>query len=499
MVDQDKPKAVRVRFAPSPTGEVHLGSARTALFDYLFARHHNGTHILRIEDTDQARYVEGAMDRFFADLAWLGIEFDEGPQVGGDYGSYISSERTELYQKAAQELLDKGHAYRCWCTPERLTEMREAQMAAKQPPRYDRRCLTMKQEERMRNQALRLAYVVRMKVPAGETVFTDLVRGEVRVNNKEVDDQILLKSDGFPTYHLAAIVDDHVMKISHVLRSEEWLPSTPKHLLLYQMFGWQIPEFAHLPVILNKERRKLSKRTDGEAVWIATYRKEGYLPEAVVNYLAFMGWNPGDEREFFTMDELIKEFSMKRVHAAGAIFDSEKLKFVNAHYLRQLDDETIVQKLRDGDFLSTELSTHDNRWLAKWVRISRDRMQILSEFETIVGPIFNLSEYPTERLLFKKSDRERTMRGLRTVLVRLQHVPEPTWDSIEELQTVLTKAVSEAGLTNGDVFWPVRVALSGLEASPSPAELLWALGQSTSLARIKEALSRLESTESANQ
>lgn len=482
---------VRLRFAPSPTGEVHLGSARTALFDYLFARHNGGTHILRIEDTDQARYVEGSMDRFLADFAWLGIEFDESPVVGGSYGPYIQSERTKLYQEAAQKLLDQGEAYTCWCSPERLEKMRADQMAAKQPPRYDRHCLNLTSHELEVMTHEKQPFVVRMKVPEGVTTFTDLVRGEIAVNNQEIDDQILIKSDGFPTYHLAVVVDDHEMEISQVFRAEEWLPSTPKHLILYQMFGWQAPVFAHLPMVLNKERRKLSKRKDGELVWISTYRNQGYLPEALVNYLAFMGWNPGDEREFFTMNELIKEFSIERVHSAGAIFDIDRLKYINAHYLRQLTNEGIVERLRAGDFLSPDLSAQDNRLLVKWVAITRDRMQILSEFEQLVWPILNLGDYPVDRLIFKKSDRERTKEGLTTVYRLLTAAAAGTWQSIESLQTVLENAVS-SDLTNGDVFWPTRVALSSQEASPSPAELLWVLGKEDSLDRIEQALQKLQ-------
>lgn len=486
----DAKSQVRVRFAPSPTGEVHLGSARTALFDYLFARHHKGAHILRIEDTDQTRYVEGAMERFFDDLAWLGIEFDEGPQVGGGFGPYVQSGRSDRYRQAAHELLEKGYAYKCWCSPDRLAEMREAQMAAKQPPRYDRHCLRLSKEQIANSEQGNIPYVIRMRVPEGKTTFTDLVRGEVTVDNKEVDDQVLLKSDGFPTYHLAAVVDDHAMRISHVLRSEEWLPSTPKHLMLYQMFGWQPPHFAHLPVILNKERRKLSKRKDGESVWIATYRKEGYLPEALVNYLAFMGWNPGNEREFFTMDELIKEFSLERVHGAGAIFDPVRLKFMNAHYLRELTDAEILGKLLAGNFVPTQLAAMAEEVLLKWVHISRDRMQTFGEFAELTSPIVELADYPAERLIFKKSDRDRTKRGLTSSFQLLASSSGDLWDNQAELQAILDEAVSDE-LANGDVFWPTRVALSGLEASPSPAELLWVLGRDESLRRLEAAVARM--------
>lgn len=482
-------KPVRLRFAPSPTGEVHLGSARTALFDYLFARQHGGVHVLRIEDTDQARYVPGAMERFFEDLAWLGIEFDESPQKGGPFSPYISSERKEIYQTHARILLDRGFAYKCWCTPERLSRMRETQIAAKQAPRYDRHCLNLPAAERLANETQDIPYVVRMKIPPGQTKFVDLVRGEVVIDNGEIDDQVLLKSDGFPTYHLAATVDDHLMNITHVLRTEEWLPSTPKHLILYAMLSWAPPLFAHLPLVLNKERRKLSKRRDGEAVWIGTYRRQGYLPEAMVNYLAFMGWNPGDEREFFTLDELVNEFSIERVHSAGAIFDLDKLRFMNAHYLRKMSDSQLVKKLHAGNFLSVHNDLPADQ-LAKWVRVFRDRCQTLGEFEPQISQLITLQDYPADRLIFRKSDLNRTRAGLDFAGAILTETPETVWDSTEALQKMLEQ-FDTVKLTVGDVFWPVRVALSGLEASPSPAELLWVLGKGESLRRLRLALNKI--------
>lgn len=333
--------------------------------------------------------------------------------------------------------------------------------------------------------------MIRMKVPEGETVFTDLVRGEVRVANKEVDDQVLIKSDGFPTYHLAVVVDDHAMEISHVFRSEEWLPSTPKHLMLCHMLGWEPPYFAHLPVVLNKERRKLSKRKDGEIVWISTYRAQGYLPEALVNYLAFLGWNPGDEREFFTVDELIKEFDLSRVHGAGAIFDPVKLKFINAHYLRQRTDEELLTLLKEGDFIPEPMQSLSDAELRKWVCISHDRIQILADFSDMTLSIFSLSDYPAEQLIFKKSDRATTNRGLELAAKILFAAEPAVWETQETLQNLLADATQKADLTNGDVFWPVRVALSGQVNSPSPAELLWVLGRDESLKRLTDALALL--------
>ena len=481
--------AIRLRFAPSPTGEVHLGSARTALYNYLLAQKLGGDFLFRVEDTDQTRYVPGAMDRFFADLHWLGLTWAEGPDLGGPYAPYIQSERTALYREVADQLIRDGHAYRCWCRPERLAEMREAQMAAKLAPKYDRHCLNLTESEQRENKDT--PFVVRLKVPEGTTIFTDSIRGEVRIENSVIDDQVLLKSDGFPTYHLAVVVDDHAMQISHVVRGEEWLPSTPKHLMLYAALGWQPPVYAHLPLLLATDRKKLSKRIHGAAVWIATYREQGYLPEALVNYLALLGWNPGSEREFFTLSELAEEFSLERIHKAGAIFDPEKLRFFNAHYLRQLSDEEILRRLRDGNFLGLGLNDLSDEQLHKLIAIHRDRMATLGEFTGLVAPLLELAEYPTEILVFRKSDVERTRKGLELARAALAELADEDWADKEKIQTVLSEIVAKNSLTNGDVFWPVRVALSGQEASAAPAELLWALGPVESMKRLELAIEKL--------
>lgn len=478
----------RVRFAPSPTGEVHLGSARTALYNYLLAKKTGGKFLLRIEDTDQTRYVPGAMERFFADLKWLGLSWDEGPDIGGSHAPYVQSERTALYREAADRLVASGNAYRCWCTPERLAEMREAQMAAKQPPKYDRHCLSLTEDEQKAN--TEKPFVVRLKVPVGTTTFVDAIRGEVTFENALVDDQVLLKSDGFPTYHLAAVVDDHAWKITHVIRGEEWLPSTPKHLMLYASFGWEPPIFAHLSLILATDKKKLSKRIHGEAVWLATYRSQGYLPEALVNYLAFLGWNPGTEREFYSLDELAQEFELERVHKAGAIFDAEKLRFFNAHYLRRLTDEQILEQLKDGNFLGLGLADLADDQLVKFITIHRDRMATFGEFTALVAPLVAIDDYAPELLIFRKSDAERTRLGLELALQALSKAPTVTWESRDELQVILTAVIRDNGLTNGDVFWPVRVALSGQAASAAPVELLWALGPVESVKRLELAVGK---------
>ena len=303
---------IRTRFAPSPTGFLHVGGLRTALYCYLFAKKNNGKFILRIEDTDQSRKVDGAMENLIDTLKWAGINFDEGPTVGGDFGPYIQSERLNIYHEHAQKLVDEDKAYFCFCSPERLDEVRKKQIELKIPPQYDRLCRELPKEIIEQKKSNGEKFVVRMKVPLiGETTFVDLIRGNVTIANKVLDDQVLLKSDGFPTYHLAVVVDDHFMKISHVIRGEEWLPSTPKHILLYKYFGWELPHFAHLPLLLNPDKSKLSKRQGDVAV--EDYKAKGYLKEAIVNFISLLGWNPGDNREIFSLEELKMNFHLNEL------------------------------------------------------------------------------------------------------------------------------------------------------------------------------------------
>lgn len=327
---------VRVRYAPSPTGSVHLGGLRTALYNYLLARKSkSGTFILRVEDTDQKRLVDGAVDQLLSVLKWAGIEADEGPSIGGEYGPYTQSERLPLYKSAAMDLVKKGHAYPCFCSAERLTQLRDLQTRKGLPTVYDRLCANHTVEEQLQRiddaEKASTPYVVRMLVPPGVTNFPDVIRGRVTFANKSLDDQILLKSDGFPTYHLAVVVDDHAMKISHVIRGEEWLGSAPKHVLLYKMFGWQLPVFAHLPLLLKPDGSKLSKRHADAAV--EYYIEQGFSPEALINFVAFLGWNPGTTQEVFSMEELIESFSLPRIQKAGASVNLEKLKWFNQQHV----------------------------------------------------------------------------------------------------------------------------------------------------------------------
>lgn len=479
-------KSVRVRFAPSPTGELHIGGARTALFNFLFAKHNHGKIILRIEDTDQKRYVKGSVGRLLESLSWLNIEFDEGPMISGksasprvengEFGPYTQSKRVEIYKKYAQELIDGSHAYYCFCSEDRLKKMREKQMAKKQSPMYDRTCLQLTKEQIKEKLTKNEPYVIRLKVPnSGKIIFNDLIRGKVEIDNATIDDQVLLKSDGMPTYQLANVIDDHLMQISHVLRAEEWLPSTPKHILLYRAFGWQPPEFGHIPLVLATDKSKLSKRHG--AVSVEEFRKLGYLPEALVNYIAFLGWNPKDNREFFTLEELIKEFDISKINKAGAIFDIEKLNYFNGYYIKKIPDEVVAKNFK----IDTKIA-----------HIIKPRMNTFTVPASLIEPFKKKIQYKPELLIFKKSTKESTLKGLELTAYGLQLITSAQWENIENLNNILLKVVKDNSLTNGDVFWPVRVALSGLEKSPSPAEMLWVLGKSESLLRMKKAVTLLK-------
>ncbi len=506
MLHMHETKPVKVRFAPSPTGELHVGGARTALYEYLFAKHHGGIVQLRIEDTDQKRFVPGSMDRFIDDLTWLGITFDGEP--------VIQSSRSERHQEIAHELVKRGAAYY-----EASTKQVHGQKRSDDEYRTGR--TVYRGADRDRNGPLhsplslakspdghfasvpgettRFGYVVRLKVPEGKIKFTDLVRGEVEFDLATVDDQVLLKSDGMATYHLAAMVDDHDMEISHIIRSEEWLPSTPKHLLIFQTMGWEIPQFAHLPVILAPDGKKLSKRLHGEAVWVSTYRKQGYLPEVLINYLALLGWNPGGDRELMTMAEMIEAFSLDRVHKAGAKFDEEKLKAFQSHYVRELSDEELLEGIKN--FAETtrsfdpqvvrDLGAQDDT-LKRMVAVIHDRIGTLSEFPDLISFFVELPDYDPALLVFHKSDKVQTSKGLAAAKEQLDAAGDETWQSEELLSQLLDRVVAAGGFSNGDVFWPVRVALTGLERSPSPAECLWVLGKTESLSRLQRALEHLQ-------
>ena len=381
---------VRVRFAPSPTGFVHIGSLRTALYNYLFAKKMGGKYILRIEDTDRTRLVDGAIENMLNAMKWAGVNHDEGVMLDengnivqkGEYGPYIQSERLDIYKKYIQELLDTGKAYYCFCTKERLDEVREKQKAAGETPRYDGHCRDLTKEEVEAKIAAGEPYVIRLKLPENHVIkFTDLVRGETEFNTNDLDDQVLIKTDGFPTYHFAVVVDDHLMKITHVIRGEEWVSSTPKHVYLYEAFGWEAPKFVHLPNILNKEKKKLSKRQGDVAV--EDFKKKGYLPEGLVNYIALVGWSPEENKEIFSMEELEQAFSIERVSKSGGVFDTEKLNWVNQHYMKDGDDDVLTKLaipfIVEAGYVTAEEAEEKYDFLKSIVSVLKEKLHYVQE------------------------------------------------------------------------------------------------------------------------
>jgi len=490
-------QAIKVRFAPSPTGFLHVGGLRTALYNYLFARKNKGKFVLRIEDTDRNRFVKGAVKQIIQTMHWAGIDYDEGPEKGGPNAPYIQSERLEIYQKHAKELVEKRKAYYCFCDPVRLKTARQKQTQEGKPPRYNRHCRGLKQKK-VEELKKKKPYVIRLKVPDNQKIkFKDLIRGEVEIDSDDLDDQILQKSDGYPTYHLANTVDDHLMEITHVIRGEEWIPSTPKHILIYKALGWEIPEFAHLPLLLNKDKSKLSKRD--LCVSVEDYMEEGYLPEAMINFVALLGWNTKDESEIYSLGELVKQFDLKRVHKGGAVFDLEKLNWLNGKYVRQMKLEDLTHECKP--YLESYLkkiekkidkSLVNDQYFKEVVKLFQERLIKISDIKGLVDYFFLKEiDYDKKLLIFKKSNLEKTKLGLEKVLERLEKVELKNWEP-DNLNAILEAIVKGSDLEPGDVFWPVRAALSGREASPSPPELLEVLGKERSLERVKRALEKLK-------
>jgi len=477
--------SIRTRFAPSPTGFLHVGGLRTALYNYLFAKKHNGQFILRIEDTDQTRIVPGAIENLIETLHWAGIEFDEGPNKGGPYGPYIQSQRLELYRKHAQELIEKGYAYYCFCSPERLEKMREEQIKLKQQPRYDGTCRRLSQEEVKKKLDEGIPKTIRMKIPEwGELTFHDLIRGDVTINFKTLDDQIILKSDGFPTYHLAVVVDAHYMKISHVIRGEEWLPSTPKHILLYEYLNWKKPQFAHLPLLLNPDRTKLSKRQGDVAV--EDYRAKGYLPEAIVNFIALLGWNPGDEREFFKLDELINEFSLERVNKAGAIFDIKKLNWMNSHYIKNSDLDRITQLaipfLKEKGY---DVSNFQKvKIIVEAVRTHLEYLaQIVDYVDIFFTEIVEIENGEAREIL--KLDTSKTV--LEKFIQKLQNLDGEI--DREKFKQLMKEIQNETSIKGKNLFMPIRIALTGKTHGPELPLLVEYFGKEKIKQRLEKFIS----------
>ena len=494
--------SVRVRYAPSPTGEPHVGNIRTALFNWLFARHEGGAFIVRLEDTDRARYVQGAEQAIFESLAWLGLDYDEGPDPSnpsrdiGDRGPYVQSRRVQTYQRYVAELVEGGHAYRCYCTPERLDAVRKDLQRRKLPPKYDRHCRDLPDAERQKLESEGLPAVVRFRTPlSGQTTFHDLVRGDITFENDTLDDFVLLKSDGFPVYHLANIVDDRLMGITHVMRGDEWLSSTPRHVLLYEAFGWEPPVFAHLPMILGPDRAKLSKRHGDTSV--LEFRDRGFLPEALFNFLGLLGWSLDDRTEIIDRDTFVQHFSLDRVLANPAVFNREKLEWMNGVYIRSLADDELAK--RAVPFLEREGRPVDRDVLRRVVPLIRERIKLLTEAEDMAGFFFSEGEldYGTEILLGKRfvDDRGAASNALETVLRRIRNIE--AWDD-EALEGAIRPLAEELALKTGELFGLIRVAVTGRTAAPPLFETMAVLGRERTLERLESALKRL-AAEAASQ
>jgi glutamyl-tRNA synthetase len=485
--------SVRVRYAPSPTGYPHVGNIRTALFNWLFARHSGGSFIVRIEDTDANRKVEGATEAILSGLRWLGIDWDEGPEVDAKYGPYFQSQRLEHYQKVVRQLVQGGHAYPCYCSEERLARRRtEMTQRGDSTRSYDRHCRDLSTAERAKLEAPGVRRVFRFKTPLeGETKFNDLIKGEVVFDNGTLDDFVLLKSDGYPTYHLGNVTDDHLMKITHVLRADEWLSSTPRHVLLYDALGWQPPLFAHLPMILGTDRSKLSKRHGATA--ITEYRDQGYLPQAMMNFLALLGWSLDDRTELFTKEELIQNFSIERISKTSAIFNLDKLKWMSGVYIRQLSTDELTDKLMP--FLNRDLPQSVKRPLSREyvkqiVPLIQERLTTLGDAAELCG-FFFIDEliYNSDLLLGKKLTKEDAVKGLEAASKRLQALPNFDAQSIEG---VLRPLATELGLKTGDFFGVLRVATTGRTAAPPLFQTMAVLGKERCLRRIETALRKLQ-------
>lgn len=467
-----------MRFAPSPTGALHIGSVRTILYNYLFARQREGTLILRVEDTDQDRLVAGAIDSIYDGLHWLGITWHEGPQEGGPHAPYVQSERLPLYQKHAQELVDKGAAYYCFCSKERLAVLRAEQEARHEITRYDRHCRNIPAAEAAERAKVE-SHVIRQKVPdEGTLAIEDLVHGRIEWQANTIEDQVLLKSDGFPTYHLAVVVDDHVMEISHIMRGEEWVASVPKHLLIYSAFGWDAPPMAHFPSVLGPDGKKLSKRHGSTAV--SQFREDGYLPEALINYLALIGWSPGTEEEIFSMDDLMRVWKIEQVQSAGGKWDKDRLDYFNGVWIRKLSVDELVRRLEP--FVPAEW---DREVLKRIVPHIQERMKTLKDAAEQIRFLFTDDiGYESNLLIPKKSDRISTAEALARSRAVLGGIEPFTADLIRPMLETLAEQV---GWSRKDLNGAIRMAITGRQVGPPLYESLEVLGKEKSLRRIEMA------------
>ncbi|WP_321992198.1 glutamate--tRNA ligase [Marispirochaeta aestuarii] len=487
--------SVRVRYAPSPTGLQHIGGVRTALFNYFFARSQGGSFILRVEDTDRTRYSDEALQDLYDTFKWLGIRWDEGPDVGGDFGPYVQSERFDLYREYADRLLESGHAYRCYCTAERLEELRKSQ---KKATGYDRRCrdLSPEEEKRLAEELKSQGQepVIRFKIPLeGSTSFSDEIMGTITRKNRDINpDPVILKGDGFPTYHLANVVDDHLMEITHILRAQEWIPSGPLHVLLYEAFGWEPPKYCHLPMVMGKDGQKLSKRHGSTSV--REFRNEGYLPEALLNYVSLLGWSYNDSREFFTREELEELFSLEKLNKAPGVFDYKKLAWFNGQYIRQTEDGELKEALipflvRDG-IVSDPPTEDERRIIDNFIPLVKPRLKTLGEIAALVRFLFqDVEPEDPEIAVPKKLDLAETIGVLeagRELISRLDSLGD------EEMEEQFRARAQELEVKLGDMMGPLRVGLTGSTVSPPLIESCRLIGTDESLRRIDRLIAALK-------
>jgi len=495
---------VRTRFPPSPTGYLHIGALRTALYSYLVAKKEKGTFYLRIEDTDRERHVADATKHFVEMLQWTGIPPDEGVTIEdghltqkGDYGPYIQSERLAIYKEHVEKLLHDGHAYHCFCTRERLEEMRKKQEERHMAPMYDRTCLSLPKEEAL-ERAKKEPFVIRMLIPRGEKIeFRDLIRGKVEFASNTIDDQVLLKSDSFPTYHLAHVVDDYLMKTDIVIRGEEWLPSLPKHLLLFRMFGWQVPEYAHVPLLMNPGGGKLSKR-QGD-VSLESYIEKGYLKEAIINFIAMLGWNPGTtrpsgsgagqrpgtEQEIFSLEDLIAQFSLSRVQKSGAIFDTTKLDWLQGQWMRKIAPEEFAERIRPIVGAKYKEAMSDTQLVEK-AKLIQERITFFSEAPEMMGYFYEDPKVGVELLASEKQKvkKEDLPKILELITKALSSIEEKDW-SHESIMNALEPMIAPSGFKKGQILWPLRALLTGREYSPGAYEVAAILGKEKVMKRIQ--------------
>lgn len=497
-------KEVRVRIAPSPTGDPHVGTAYIALFNLAFAKHNGGKFLLRIEDTDQTRSTGESEVQIFDSLKWLGLNYDEGPDAGGDFGPYRQSERFGMYRKYAEELIEKDQAYYCFCTAERLAELREQQKANGENFGYDGHCKSLSKEEVKAKLEAGESHVIRLKVPAeGETVVADRLRGEIKFDNSQIDDQILLKSDGFPTYHLASVVDDKLMGITHVIRAEEWIASTPKHILLYRAFGWEEPMWVHMPLLRNADKTKISKRKN--PVSLNFYKEEGYLKEGIVNFLGLMGYSMGDDQEIFTLEEMVNSFDFNKISLGGPVFDLVKLGWVNNQHMRMKNLAELVELAKPyyeaEGYITSELSAKEESSLTKVVEIMREGAATLKEMAKN-SSIYYIDEFnlPVETEEMNKKQRKAVKRvynsienetgksSIKLFVEKLQSLNEDV--SIDEIKDVLNQVLEEIGEGPGQVWMPLRVVVTGQASGSDLALLISVIGKERTIKRIENTIKK---------